>query len=136
MKKIILSNLLFLSVFAFSQADYDIRLNAKYSNEYIQNLSDDKLNSIEFSLDNIYFLEDNLEKNAFLPELYKINNSTKEVIEIPVNNVDFNNFNILEYYYVQYYDTRNYYKIGDTGKTLVILSMKEYTSKLNEYRNK
>ena len=135
MKKIILINLLFLSMFAFSQTDYDPRLNTKYSDEYIQNLSIDKLNSLEFSLDNLFLIEDNFEKNASLPELYKINYSTKEVIETALLNVDFNNFNILEYSFVQNYNTRNYYKIGNTGKTLVILSIKEYAAKLNEYRN-
>ena len=107
----------------------------KYSEEYIQSLSVEKLSSLEFSLDNVYLLEDNFEKNENLPELFRINNSTKEIIETPLSNIDFNNFNILEYSYVQNYNTRNYYKIGDTGKTLVILSMKEYVTKLNEYRN-
>jgi len=135
MRKIIIINLLCISMFAFSQTSYDTRLNVKYSEEYIQSLSVEKLSSLEFSLDNVYLLEDNFEKNENLPELFRINNSTKEIIETPLSNIDFNNFNILEYSYVQNYNTRNYYKIGDTGKTLVILSMKEYVTKLNEYRN-
>jgi hypothetical protein len=135
MKKIIVVNLLFVSMFAFSQTSYDTRLSVKYSEEYIQSLSVEKLHSLEFSLDNIYIIDENFEKNESLPELFRINNSTKEIIETPLSNIDFNNFNILEYSFVQNYNTRNYYKIGNTGKTLVILSMKEYVVKLNEYRN-
>ena len=135
MRKIIIVNLLFVSMFALSQTSYDARLSVKYSEEYIQSLSVEKLSSLEFSLDNIYIIDENFEKNESLPELFRINNSTKEIIETPLSNVDFDNFNILEYNYIQYYNKRNYYKIGNTGKTLVILSMKEYVAKLNEYRN-
>ena len=135
MKKLLIVNFVCISMFVFSQTDYDTRLNAKYSDEYIQNLSLEKLNSMEFSLDNIYFIDKSFEKYESLPELYKINNSTKEIVESPLLNIDFDNFNILEYSYVQYYNKRNYYKIGNTGKTLVILSSKEYVAKLNEYRN-
>ena len=131
MRNLLLFNLLCFSMLSFAQSNYDARLNAKYTDEYLQNISVEKLNSLEFSLDNIYFIDGNFEKVESLPELYRINNSTKQIIETPLTNIDFNNFNILEYSYEQKYDTRNYYKIGNTGKTLVILSMKEYVEKLN-----
>ena len=137
MKNIIILNLLLItSLISFSQKNYDTRLNTKYSDEYLQTLSKDKLNDLEFKLDNIYYIEDDFKKNSGLQELYKINNSTKKIIKQPLTNVDFDNFNILDYHYVQNYNTNNYYKIGDTGKTLVIISVKEYSNKFNNYRNK
>jgi hypothetical protein len=133
MRNLITLNLLFISLFLFSQTNYDNRLNVKYSDEYLQNLNQNELKSLEFKLNNLYFIEDNFEKNESLPKLFKINNFTKEIIEEALTNVDFNNFNILNYFVEQNYNTRNYYKIGNTGKTLVVYSVKEYTEKYNNY---
>ena len=135
MRNIFILNLLFISMLSFSQMNYDTRLNTRYSDEYLQTLSENKLRDLEFKLDNVYYIIDDFEKNSGLQELYKINNSTKKVVKQTLTNVDFDNFNILDYHYVQNYNTDNYYKIGDTGKTLVIISVKEYTNKFNNYRN-
>jgi len=135
MKKLVLIIFLYVSIFGFSQNKYNPKLNVKYSDEYLQKLSKDELLTLEFYLDNIYIIENNFKKNKTLPELYKINNSTKQIIKEPLSSIDFNNFNILEYNFTQNYDTRNCYKIGNTGKTLIILSMKEYVDKLNNSKN-
>ncbi len=135
MKRLVLIIFLYVSIFSFSQNKYNPKLNVKYSDEYLQKLSKDELRTLEFRLDNIYIIENNFKKNKTLPELYKINNFTKQIIKKPLSSIDFNKFNILEYNFTQNYDTRNCYKIGNTGKTLIILSMKEYVDKLNKFKN-
>jgi len=121
----------FFTSYIFGQSTFDNRLTDIYSTEYLQNLDENKINLLEYEIDHSYFIIDNFEKNESLPELYKRNIQTKEIIELPLTNVDLNSFNVLNYAYEKKYDNRTYYKIGNTGKTIVFYSLKEFTKNYN-----
>ena len=117
--------------FSYSQSTIDSRLTDIYSTEYIQSLNQNRINVLEYELDHSYFIIDNYEKNESLPNLYKINIQTKEVIEESLTIDDLNNFNVLNYAYEKKYDNRTYYKLGNTDKTIVFYSIKEFTQNYN-----
>ena len=120
-----------ISSFSFSQSAIDSRITDIYPSEYIQSLDQNRINLLEYELDNSYFILDNFEKNESLPNLYKRNMQTKEIIEVPITENDLNNFNVLNYAYEKKYNNRTYYKLGNTGKTIVFYSLKEFTKNYN-----
>jgi len=131
MKYILVIFFAFIANISFSQNTFDNRLTDVYSIEYLQSLSENEINVLNYELDHSYFILDNFEKNESLPNLFKRNKLTKEIIETPLTNVDFNNFNVLSYAYEKKYNNRTYYKIGNTGKTIVFYSIKEFTQNYN-----
>ena len=117
--------------FSFSQSTIDSRLTDIFSTEYIQSLDQNKIRVLEYELDHSYFIIDNYEKNESLPNLYKRNMQTKEVTQETLTTNDLNNFNVLNYTYEKKYNNRTYYKLGNTGKTIVFYSIKEFTQNYN-----
>ena len=76
MKHFLLTLIVFAATILFSQNNYDSRLEVKYSQEYLQNLDEQKIKSLEFELTNSYFIINNNEKSESFPILYKYNNKT------------------------------------------------------------
>jgi len=115
----------------YSQNTINNRLTDIYSTEYIQSLNQNRINLLKYEMKHSYFIIDNFEKNESLPNLYKRNMQTKEIIEAPITDTDLNNFNVLNYAYEKKYNNRTYYKLGNTGKTIVFYSIKEFTKNYN-----
>ena len=131
MRLLILIFFVLTASLSFSQNTIDNRLTDIFTSEYIQALDQDRINVLEYELDHSYFIIDNFEKNESLPELYKRNMQTKEIIEQPITSFDINTFNVLNYAYEKKYNNRTYYKLGNTGKTIVFYSIKEFTEQYN-----
>lgn len=120
-----------ITSYSIAQDSYNTRLNEVFETEYIQSLDENNIKTLEFELDHSYFILDDFEKNEYLPELFKRNFSTKEIIEEPISSSDLLNFNVLKYSYKKNYNNRTYYKLGNTGKTIVFYSIKEFTENYN-----
>ncbi len=131
MRKIFFILIVLASTYSFAQNNIDSRLTELFPSEYIQSLSQERINVLEYELDHSYIILDNFEKNESLPILYKRNMQTKEITTETVTNFDINTFNVLNYAYEKKYDNRTYYKLGNTGKTIVFYSIKEFTKNYN-----
>ena len=131
MRFLFLIVIVLITNFSFSQSTIDSRLTDIYSTEYIQSLDQNRINVLEYELDHSYFIIDNYEKNESLPNLYKRNMQTKEVTQETLTTNDLDSFNVLNYAYEKKYNNRTYYKLGNTGKTIVFYSIKEFTKNYN-----
>ncbi len=134
MKQTFLFIILSVSFLSYSQNSFNNKLLVKYNIEYLQSLSETQIKQLEYELTNSYFIIDNFEKSESFPELLKINTQTKEIINEPLTSVDLTNFNVLEYNYQKQYNNRTYYKIGNTGKTIVFYSVKEFSENYNSVK--
>lgn len=70
------------------------------------------------------------------PEINKINPKSRVIISEPITPEDLNNFNIHNFDYSVKYDTRNFYKLGNTGKCLIMYSSSEIARQFNLSKNK
>ncbi|MBI4645632.1 MAG: hypothetical protein HY738_03300 [Bacteroidia bacterium] len=139
MKKNILFSACFMIVSAiscFSQNNASIepdkKLSAKYSQEFIDNLMINNPEIIEylnFFVNNSYYFIDMPEKQISYNILKKLDIKTGNITEAPVSTEDIEKFNIYQYNYQVLPDKRNYYKAGETGKILIVLSEKEISQK-------
>jgi hypothetical protein len=134
MKQTFLFIILSVSFLSYSQNSFNNKLLVKYNIEYLQSLSETQIKQLEYELTNSYFIIDNFEKSESFPELLKINTQTKEIINEPLTSVDLTNFNVLKYNYQKQYNNRTYYKIGNTGKTIVFYSVKEFSENYNSVK--
>jgi hypothetical protein len=126
------------SLMAQDVVEPDSRIFSRYNVEEIQNLSQnhpEKILAANIELqDGFEFVEMPDEKLEGLPQLYYYDYMNK-IIGGLVENVDVSTFNLYEYKYERLYDTRLYYRIGNTNNVLVIISHKEFANKINESRN-
>ena len=116
----------------------DERLLERYNQEYLTNLSQNSpitLELLNFSLDNVWYITDD---NAFvdktLPYLYFVDVNTGKESQQRVNDINDASFNIVNYYYEQDYARPTAYRIGNTGKVLVIRSVKDITLMYNQQK--
>lgn len=134
MKKIILASTFFLilsvSLFSQNKVFVDDRIKSTYSEETINYLLENNIDEIKWLnwyLDNGYIIKNvGLEKCDRLPYLKYCNRQTKEIGE-NVLNIDFsdlNNFNVFLYNTECSYDKPHTYRIGDTGRILIIRGRK------------
>lgn len=117
----------------------DERIKAVYEESYIATLEEKNpqvLEYLNFSLDNGYFIDESFppDKYETLPELFVIDPATKKVIQESVTGEMIHGINILACRFERADNARTYYRIGDTGKVIVLYSVKELTAKFNEYK--
>ncbi|MDL2262114.1 hypothetical protein LJC11_01270 [Bacteroidales bacterium OttesenSCG-928-I21] len=139
MKTIIsISILLLTCTFSFSQnKELDNRLTQAFGETYLQELANNTPDEIEYLnwyLDNSYTIDENipLEKCEGLPYLKYFDPKTKTEGGM-VEGIDIDNFNIFLYLTESHYDRPSLYRIGDSGKILLLFSTKELTKKRNEH---
>jgi len=134
MRNLLIAIIALFSINAYSQS-FDSRLLQVYTKEYLQNLDNSKLQALQLTLDSSYYFIDNFEKYNDLPELKKLDLSTKTIDEsYQITNQDINNFNPFLFSFDRKYSQKTYYKFGNTGKTIVFYSNKELAEIIN--RNK
>ena len=126
--KLLLIGAIFISTYSFSQ-QVDSRLNAVYSPEEIIHLkqsSPDAISYFNFYVNNSYIITDFVaDKPMDYEELHKINHRTKEVLTDQITTGDLVDFNPYLFSCTPDQNNRKYYKIGNTGKLLIMLSRKE-----------
>jgi hypothetical protein len=141
MKKIIvILGILFFGIMS-SQAQTitpDARLDVVYSEDYLQNLTDnnpEKLEYMNWYLDNSYFIiNGDIEKSSQFPYLKHYDPSTKTVGE-NVQSINETDFNLYLYDFRRKLEGRTSYRIGDTGLIIVFESHKKLAEKFNKYKD-
>lgn len=131
---------LIISSQSFSQYNYfvDERIQNTYSKEIVQELVKNNLNEIKWLnwfLDNGYTIMDvGLPKCENLAYLKYINRQTKEIGEnvLDIDFSDMNNFNLFLYNIECNYNKATTYRIGDTGKILIIRARKDLEVEFNK----
>ena len=117
----------------------DSRLYEVLKSSYIENLLHNTPNQIfyfNYLLEHSYIITDfSTDKDFEYNELRKIDPETKKITNELITNSNLLNFNILKYK-CSNEGKRTYYKIGNTGKMLIMLSNREVTKGFNDYRNK
>lgn len=139
MKKIalVIGFISYMSVFALAQnIAPDPRLDAVYSEEYLQDLTDKYPQDLVYKnwyLDNSYTIMmldmEKCEQMPFLKHLDPVN----KIIGNNVEDVDVVNFNIYMYHIQRQYDRDVYYRIGNSGKALILDSGLNLAKKFNKY---
>ncbi|MDY0141340.1 MAG: hypothetical protein RBR97_05550 [Bacteroidales bacterium] len=139
MKKItLLIGLIYcVSVFALAQSiTPDPRLEAVYSEEYLQDLANNYPNDLMYKnwyLDNSYtILQVDMEKCEQMPFLKHLDPVNK-IVGNNVEHVNEENFNIYMYHIEQQYDRGVSYRIGNSGKALILDSGLNLAKKFNKY---
>lgn len=137
-----LTRLLFLFVLlaniglAQENPQIDERLLTAYDSEYLHKLANENpqlLDYYTFKLDHSYYIMDlDVDTDKEYPLLYKMDYSSKSKESTPVENVDVDTFNILEYATENKPERRTVYRIGDSGLALVIYSEKEIAEEFNK----
>ena len=127
-KFILIFILFFTSVITFAQ-EFNQKLLVKYDEATLTELK--KNNLVEFEYLNLYVtracsFKDMPDKDIKYTELKKIDINTGEVIEdYELSEEDINNFNPFLYNIKLDYDWNTYYKVGKTGKMLLVWAEKD-----------
>lgn len=139
MKKIIfISSLIcMISVVSFSQDVYvDSRLDAAYSEDYINDLIEnnpEQIRYLNWYLDNSYTIVyaglDKCEQMPYLKHFDPVN----KILGDNVDDIDEGSFNIFMYQFERDFDKQVHYRIGNTGKAIVFDSHKKIARNFNLY---
>ena len=121
-----------MSMYSYGQQT-DSKLSAVYSPEQLiqmKQTSPDAIEYFNFYVNNSYVITNFVaDKPMDYKELHKINPQTKEILSDVVKTSDIVNFNPYLFDCNPDMDKRTYYKMGDTGKLLIMLSRKEIDKK-------
>lgn len=116
----------------------DSRLEEVFSETYIQNLTENHPNDLDYLnwyLDNSYvIIEISPEKCEYLPYLKHFDPVTKSVGENVID-LDQENLNVYRYSFERLYDKSTTYRIGDSGKAIVFISQKDLATNFNKHQN-
>lgn len=130
MSKILISILLLFNGILYAQTKVtpDKRLYSKYTEDYIDKLivnNPNFLKYLNFSLDNSYKIIRDLNdlKTKDIPLIKKFDKNSKTTSD--VESIDLNTFNLMEYDFIRKHDSRNYYKLANSGAIIVLYSEKE-----------
>lgn len=121
----------YINVFSQEEQDIDLRLKQVFSEEYLNNLSQNYPSELEYlnwCLDNSYYIISDLdiEKYESLPYLKYYNSDTKTIGSI-VEDIEVGSINIFLYSFEINYNSGSMYRIGNSGKTIYFYS-NEYLS--------
>lgn len=119
-----------------------LKLNQKYDQEYLiklQERSPDLLEYLKFFTDNSYYVEELNEKQGrSIPDLFELPLNTKKSSakgENILKNYDPKTFNI-HLFPIHLLEQRQFYKLGHSGKVLVIYAKGEFMQKFNAFKAK
>jgi len=135
--KTILTITLFLSLTyplkTIAQITVDSRIIEFYGEKEIDNLSENRINYLNYYLDNSYEIkeitEENNEKIELLSDLLlDSKNNNKFILDTDVNNI-----NILKYNIRRDNKLRTAYRFDNTNKVLVFYSNEEFTNNFNSH---
>ena len=139
MKKIalIFSFIFMITVFLSAQSTYvDSRLDAVYSEDYINNLIENNSQQLEYLnwyLDNSYSIVyaglDKCEQMLYLKHFDPIN----KIVGENVDSIDEASFNIFMYQFERQHDKRAHYRIGNTGYAIVFESNIKLAKNFNTF---
>ncbi len=140
MKKLLFLTALFIGSVAFSQTTYNPKLLLKFDRSYLESQVTNNPHFIKrqnYIVENSYTIIDEIDipQNVDVKELQVFDNKNKVYINSEINNSDLDDFNIYKYKTQPGEKTDSYYKIGNTGKVLVVFSMQKQAQLYNQYRN-
>jgi hypothetical protein len=136
---ILVGLLLLIAASLSAQSVYvDTRLDAVYSEEYLSDLelnNQDQLKYLNWYLDNSYtIVYAGIEKCEQMPYLIHFDPVNK-IVGDNVESVNEETFNVFKYYFERGYDTKAYYRIGNTGKAIVLESVVKLAKNFNIYQD-
>jgi len=125
------------SVSLFSQ-NTNSKLLVKYTSETLTEMqlsNSSELDILEYFVDKGFYFVDMPDKPIEFEELVKINPETGETVEdFDMSTIDFNNFNPLEFNCEYKANRKGYYRVGNTGKLLIVRHRIDIENKVENER--
>jgi hypothetical protein len=139
MRTLLLITALMLIKISSAQQTYDKKLLAKFDKTYLEQQAKNNPIFIErqnFIVNHSYKIidADSIPNNIKLKKLQAFDHKQKKAINKEITINDLNNFNIFNYNAKPGKKSNNYYKIGNTGKILVVYSVQKQTKLFNSNR--
>jgi hypothetical protein len=128
----VLSLSVVLSATAFSQQTIDSRLLAKYDQASLQKMqqdSPDQLDFLNYYVEHAGYLVDMPQKPIQYTDLVRLSDNSKAI-----TSAELINFNPYLYNCKNLQDKNSYYKVGNTGKLLIMVAMKNLQNQYNNYK--
>lgn len=126
------SLLVIFSTTAFSQQTIDNRLLAKYDQAGLQKMQQDnpdQLDFLNYYVEHAGYIVDMPAKPIQYTDLVRLNDNSKAI-----SSNELTNFNPYLYNCKNLQDKNSYYKIGNTGKLLIMVAMKNLQTQYNNYK--
>lgn len=126
------SLLVVFSMTAFSQQTIDSRLLAKYSQTQLQKMQQnnpDQLDFLNYYVKHVASIIDMPDKPIQYTDLVRLSDNSKNI-----SLSELTNFNPYLYNCKSLQDKNSYYKIGNTGKLLIMVAMKNLQTQYNNYK--
>ena len=122
---------IFMSIATFAQTEIDSRLYAKYDKAYLEKLSQEnpqQLEKMNFFVKNAGYVIDMPDKPVEYKELVRLSDNSKNITLDEIKN-----FNPYLYSCKNDISRTTYYKIGNTGKLLIMRSLQELNRMYDNY---
>jgi len=126
------SLLIVFSMTAFSQQTIDNRLLVKYNQTELQKMQQDNPEQFEFLnyyVEHAGYIVDMPQKPIQYTDLVRLSDNSKSI-----SLDELTNFNPYLYNCNNLHDQNTYYKIGNTGKLLIMVAMKNLQTQYNNYK--
>ena len=117
------------STTVFSQQTIDNRLLAKYSQADLQKMQPDQLDFLNYYVEHASYIVDMPNKPIQYTDLVRLSDNSKAI-----SAGELTNFNPYLYNCKNLQDKNAYYKIGNTGKLLIMVAMKNLQNQYNNYK--
>ncbi len=127
-----LSLFVIFSMAAFSQQTIDSRLLAKYDQVNLQKMQQDnpeQLDFLNYYVEHAGYLVDMPAKPIQYTDLVRLSDNSKAI-----SSGELTNFNPYLYNCKNLQDKNSYYKVGNTGKLLIMVAMKNLQTQYNNYK--
>ncbi len=122
---------IFLSIATFAQSEIDPRLYAKYDKAYLEKLSQEnpqQLEKMNFFVKNAGYVIDMPDKPIEYKDLVRLSDNSKNITMDEIKN-----FNPYIYNCKNDVSRTTYYKIGNTGKLLIMRSLQDLNRMYDNY---
>ena len=126
------SLLVVFSMTAFSQQTIDNRLLAKYSQAELRKMQQDnpeQLDFLNYYVEHAGYIVDMPDKPIQYTDLVRLSDHSKSI-----SLGELTNFNPYLYNCKNLQDKNSYYKVGNTGKLLIMVAMKNLQTQYNNYK--
>ncbi len=125
----VLSFFVIFSMTGFSQQTIDNRLLAKYDQASLQKMQPEQLDFLNYYVEHAWSIIDMPNKPIQYTNLVRISDNSKAI-----SSGELTNFNPYLYNCKNLQDKNSYYKIGNTGKILIMVAMKNLQNEYNNYK--
>lgn len=129
---ILVSVFLFVSFFGNAQQTFDSRLLTKYDKSSLDKMQQDnpeQINFLNYYVEHAGYIVDMPEKPIDYVDLVRLSNNSKAITL-----TELDNFNPYLYNCKNLPDKNSYYRIGNTGKLLIMVAMKNLQTQYNNQK--